>query len=219
MSNHEELKKLAAQLKQPSGAKGIEIGEMMNETNIKMTVHAIDQLNLLTNDKILELGHGNCGHLHYLFQQNKDLVYYGLEISELMNKEAQRINKDFIVNNQASFYLYNGLNIPFSDYYFDKIFTVNTLYFWKDVQAFLLEIYRVLKKGGMLNITFAQKSFMEQLPFTQFDFNLYDHSDIIQLIKLTPFEITNIETQIDIVKSRVGDLVDREFTTISICKS
>src|SRR5690606_41662511 len=41
--NSEELKELAEQLRQPNGLKGIEIADMMNETNIKMTLHSIDQ--------------------------------------------------------------------------------------------------------------------------------------------------------------------------------
>ena len=91
MKTDKELQELASQLKCPNGIKGVEVADLMNETNISMTLHSIDRLNLLDNDSILELGHGNCAHLPYVLQQKKNLTYHGLEISELMYKEAKRI--------------------------------------------------------------------------------------------------------------------------------
>jgi SAM-dependent methyltransferase len=216
--NNAELKALAEQLRQPKGPKGIEIADIMNETNIKMTLHSINNLSILDNDTILEIGHGNCKHLSYVFQQKNKLTYYGLEISELMNKEAKRINQRFTEKQEAFFQLYDGLNIPFSDNYFDKIFTVNTIYFWDDPKSLMTELYRVIKPKGILNITFAQQDFMKQLPFTQFRFTLYDNGKIKQLIDTTPFKTVGSDTQTETVKSKTGDLVSRDFTTFTLKK-
>src|SRR5690554_7668608 len=108
--NNVELKALAEQLRQPNGLKGIEIADMMNETNIKMTFHSIDHLGILDNDHILELGHGNCKHLPYVLKQKNKLTYYGLEISELMNNEAKdrkstRLNSSHVRISYAVFCL------------------------------------------------------------------------------------------------------------------
>lgn len=217
MKTNEELRKLAEQLKNPNGCKGIEIAEMMNETNIKMTHHSIDCLEILDEDNILELGHGNCAHLPYLFQHN-NINYCGLEISELMNSEAKRINQLFVENGKADFRLYNGLNIPFQDNYFDKAFTVNTIYFWSKPKVLLTELYRILKPNGKLNITFACQNFMAQLPFTQFGFTLYNNEKIKRLITTTPFKIISSDTQTETVKSKMGEMIDRTFTTITLKK-
>ncbi|MCY1542099.1 malonyl-acyl carrier protein O-methyltransferase BioC [compost metagenome] len=215
---NKELEELAAQLRQPSGAKGIEVAVMMNETNIRMTHHSIDQLGMLDRDNILELGHGNGGHLSYLFEQNAGVTYYGLEISALMHEEAKQVNQSFINRKQAAFYMYDGLHIPFAGDHFDKVFTVNTLYFWTEPELLLAELYRVIKPGGILNITFAQKDFMEQLPFTSFGFTLYDHEKIKQLIGSSPFRYISSATQTEKIKSKTGDLVDREFLTVTLGK-
>ena len=69
----EELQAIASQLKNPSGEKGIEMGNMMNETNINMTKHSIQNLNISAANKILELGHGNAGHVEFLFEQAKEI--------------------------------------------------------------------------------------------------------------------------------------------------
>lgn len=216
--NEEDLKKLARQLRQPNGEEGIGISDMMNETNIKMTLHSIERLNILANEIILELGHGNCKHLPYVLEQKRGLTYYGLEISELMKKEAERINRQYTDQQIAFFHLYDGLSISYGENYFDKIFTVNTVYFWDRPQLLLSEIYRVIKPNGILNITFAQKEFMEKLPFAPFGFTLYDNEKLKELIDKTPFKIMGSDTQSEVVRSKTGELVNRAFTTFSLQK-
>ncbi|WP_343587932.1 class I SAM-dependent methyltransferase [Flavobacterium sp.] len=215
---NEELQAIASQLKHPSGEKGIEMGNMMNETNINMTKHSIQNLNISKENKILELGHGNAGHAEFLFEQADNLKYYGLEMSELMFKEARQINRNFVSQKQAFFSIYDGNKIPFEDESFDKIFTVNTIYFWEKPEDLLSEIYRVLKPNGNFCLTFAEEDFMKKLPFTQFEFELYSTNKVQKLIEKTAFQIVYTETQTEKVKSKTGELVDRAFTTIVLEK-
>ncbi|MEN2399671.1 class I SAM-dependent methyltransferase [Flavobacterium sp. MC2016-06] len=214
----EELQAIASQLKHPTGEKGIEMGNMMNETNINMTHHSIQNLNISKENKILELGHGNGGHLEFLMEQSENLKYYGLEMSDLMFQEARQINRNFVSQKQAFFSLYDGNIIPFEDSFFNKIFTVNTLYFWQEPEKLLAEIYRVLKPDGNFCLTFAEESFMKQLPFTQFEFELYSTEKVQQLIEKTDFKIVYTETLTEKVKSKMGELVDRDYTTIVLEK-
>lgn len=214
----EGLQELASQLGHPRGEKGIEIADMMNATNIGMTQHAIGSLELLGQEKILELGHGNCAHLSYILDNRPGLHYDGLEMSELMHEEAKKLNQEYIGKDQALFHLYDGQVNPFPDQYFDRIFTVNTIYFWANPQALLAELYRVLKADGRLCITFAQESFMKQLPFTAYGFELYSTDKLEKLIAKSAFKIQKLESQTEQVRSKLGDLVDREFTTVTLCK-
>ena len=213
-----ELQELASQLRQPTGEKGIMIGNMMDTTNIKMSEHSIDNLQLQNNLSILELGHGKCGHLKYLLDKARNLTYYGLEISELMHQEALKQNLTAVSNKQATYSLFDGNNIPFQDETFNRIFTVNTIYFWSDPSAYIKEIYRVLSGNGILNITFAHKDFMLQLPFTQFGFTLHNVEEVIQLINSSPFSKTKINTDSEMIPNKLGELVNRTFSTISCYK-
>ena len=214
----QELQAIASQLKNPTGEKGIEMANMMNETNINMTRHSIQNLNISKENKILELGHGNARHVEFLLEQAENLKYYGLEMSELMFQEARQINRNFVSQKQALFSLYDGNKIPFEEDSFDKIFTVNTIYFWQEPEKLLLEIYRVLRPNGNFCLTFAEEDFMKKLPFTQFEFELYSTEKAQQLIKKTPFKIVYTETQTEKVKSKTGELVDRAFTTLVLEK-
>ena len=214
----EELQAIASQLKHPTGEKGIEMANMMHETNINMTRHSIQNLHITAGNTILELGHGNAGHVAFIFEQAENIKYYGLEMSELMFQEARQINRNFVSQKQAFFSIYDGDTIPFQEASFDKIFTVNTIYFWQEPEKLLSEIYRVLKPKGILCITFAEESFMKQLPFTQFEFELYSTEKAEELIAKSEFKIINKETLTEKVKSKTGELVDRSFTTLVLEK-
>jgi ubiquinone/menaquinone biosynthesis C-methylase UbiE len=214
----EELQAIASQLKHPTGEKGIEMANMMNETNINMTRHSVQNLHIEEGNTILELGHGNAGHVEFIFERAENIKYYGLEMSELMFQEARQINRNYVSQKQAFFSIYDGNVIPFEENLFNKIFTVNTIYFWQEPEKLLSEIYRVLQPKGILCITFAEESFMKQLPFTQFEFELYSTEKAEILIEKTSFKIINKETLTEKVKSKTGELVDRAFTTLVLEK-
>ena len=125
-----ELLDIENQLSCPSGEKGVEMGEMMNETNIEMTRSSIRFLDIKDQHTILELGHGNCGHLDNILSCAEGIRYSGLEISETMQREAKEKNKYLLTNEHIEFRLYKGQQMPFPDHSFDRVMTVNTVYFW-----------------------------------------------------------------------------------------
>lgn len=209
----DQLAELASQLSHPSGEKGNEIAHMMNETNIGMTKNAIVNLNLASNDSVLELGHGNAGHVEFLFSQCPSIRYTGLEISTLMNSEAQLMNESFVNAGKASFVLYDGGKIPFAADQFDKLFTVNTLYFWKNPLELLAELSHVLKPKALFSLTFAHRSFMETLPFTPFGFTLYNPDEVMKLVNQSPFIIHKEDSQTEVVLTKTGESVERQFST------
>ena len=210
----DELKGIEQQLSNPQGEFGVEIARNMNESNIQMTTDSIKSLNLLESDILLEIGHGNCGHLEKIYNKTIDIQYFGLEISETMKYEAEKL----IQNNRINFSLYDGIKIPFPDIYFDKIFSVNTIYFWEKPLDLVSEIYRVLKVNGILILTFSQKNFMKNLPFVKSKFSLYDNSDLSLLIKKTEFKIIEIENMTEKIKSKSGELVERIYSVVRIKK-
>ncbi len=212
-----DLKILAQNLANPQGEKGVEIGEMMNATNIGMTLESIKTLLIEDDEHILEIGHGNAGHLKSILNKAKDLTYTGIDISETMRKEAQNLNEEF--KDQADFILYEGRKLPFEDEVFDKIFTVNTVYFWDNPVEFLNEIYRVLKNTGTFVLTFAQRDFMEKLPFTKFNFKLYNNDEMEELISESRFKRMKISEKEEEIKSKTGDeLIKRNYTVLTIKK-
>lgn len=218
MKSEEELKALAAQLKKPVGEMGREVADMMHETNFNMTRHAINCMNVDKGQTVLELGHGSGKHIPFLIQQVDAIQYYGLEISDLMFQAASEENKNLIDSGQVHFAKYKGQEMPFDDAFFDRIFTVNTIYFWSDPISAMHELYRVMKESGMLCITYAQAMFMQQLPFAQYGFEFYDNKKIEALAQKTDFHLSGLINCKEHVRSKSGEDVERTFTTAVLTK-
>lgn len=213
----EDLKILAQNLANPQGKKGIEIGEMMNATNIGMTMESIQTLLIEDNESILEIGHGNADHVKSILNKAANIQYTGIDISETMHQEAIRRNAAF--EDQADFVLYEGEKLPFEDKTFDKIFTVNTVYFWEHPVEYLNEIYRVLKDKGTFVLTFGQRNFMEKLPFTQFNFKLYSNSEMEEMISKSNFKRMKISEREEQIKSKTSQkTITRNYTILTIKK-
>lgn len=213
----QDLKIVAQNLANPQGKKGIEIGEMMNDTNIGMTLESIQTLLIEDNEQILEIGHGNADHVKSILNKAANIQYTGIDISETMNQEAKRLNKQF--GDQVNFVLYEGKKLPFQDKTFDKIFTVNTVYFWEQPVDYLNEIYRVLKDNGTFVLTFGQRDFMEKLPFTRFGFTLYSNSEMEETIAKSPFKRMKISEREEQIKSKTSqETITRNYTILTIKK-
>ncbi|WP_293744985.1 class I SAM-dependent methyltransferase [uncultured Pedobacter sp.] len=209
--SEEELKNIAKQLSCPEGEHGIKTGEMMHTSNIGMTSSAINALDLQNNETVLEIGHGNGGHIAQLFSRAENINYFGADISATIIAEAEKNNQVFLAQGNVQFKLTDGNSLPFHNHQFDKIFTVNTIYFWKNPCEYLAEIKRTLKPNGILALCFADKSFMQNLPFISYGFTLYEVEKVKELLESAGFEIKNTFKKTEQVKSKTGEQVEREY--------
>ncbi|QDW27340.1 class I SAM-dependent methyltransferase [Pedobacter sp. KBS0701] len=212
--SEEDLKNIAKQLSCPEGEQGIKTGEMMHASNLGMTSSAIDALNLQNHDIVLEIGHGNGGHIAQLLSKAENLKYYGADISETIIVEAEKINQDFVDKGIVHFELTDGATLPFENNQFDKIFTVNTIYFWSNPGKYLNEIKRVLKPNGIFALCFADKKFMQNLPFTAYGFTLYEVEKVQELLASAGFQIKNTLKKLEQVQSKTGEQVEREYYVV-----
>ncbi|AMP98593.1 Methyltransferase type 11 [Pedobacter cryoconitis] len=218
-SNKPDFKEIAGQLGCPSGDKGIKTAEAMAVNNGNMIGLTIAGLSPKSNDVILEIGPGNGSHVISLLANTKHLLYYGVDISALMISEAIKLNTTAVACGRADFSLSDGMQLNFADGFFTKIFTVNTLYFWKDPKAYATEIRRVLKPGGIFILTFAPREFMEKLPFTQYGFHLYSREEAEELLIGSGFEILEVHLHKEMVRSNsAGMEVEREIILINAVK-
>lgn len=207
-----EMRRLARQLRRPEGSDGIETGHLMAANNAGMIQRCLDALPLKQGDQLLEIGPGNGTHVAALLKRAPDLTYFGIDISETMISEARRINADLI---EARFELSDGRVIPLPARSVDHVFSINTIYFWEDVPSYLTEIRRVLKPEGMLTLCFATGEFMKQLPFTQFDFALFEENDVSQLLAEAGFHNTDVRHNIEEVTSKDGQTMQRPVVVMS----
>lgn len=187
---------LAKHLRQPDGEIGVAVGNEMNKGNIHINMNSFKLLNIENADTILEIGFGNGKLIENILSLGKNLRYVGIDYSQTMVEEAKMHNGNLIESGTIELHQGNIDNLPFDNNSFDKIVTVNTLYFWDDPKKTLSELKRVVKPGGRVVIGFREKNQVESLPFTNFGFTLYNNEDVLQELKKSDFqniEIINIE--------------------------
>ncbi|RAW00601.1 class I SAM-dependent methyltransferase [Pseudochryseolinea flava] len=164
---------LAAQLRRPEGEMGMEVTSKMNENNVYVNRRSIDILNIEPGEKVLEIGMAN-GFFCEEIVRTRQALYTGCDFSESMVEAATKLNAKRVDTSQASFHLGDAAHLPFVDNSFDKVFTVNTIYFWHHAVDELGEILRVMKPGAKLVVGIRSKASMQNLPMVQYGFKLYD---------------------------------------------
>src|SRR5699024_3317074 len=128
-------------------------------------------------EKILEIGIGNGSTLNKISQRNIVGKNIGIDISKDMVKEAKRNNESFINNGIVGIQEAGVELLSFEDEYFDKVFTVHTIYFWKDIDQGIHEVYRVLKPVGRFYVSLTDKSTMRKMKRTS-NFHLFDATEV-----------------------------------------
>ena len=209
-----QLQDLACQLRCPNGNDGIKAGEMMNHTNSNIINKTIISLDIKVHDSLLEIGPGNGAHVKNI-EANNTITYIGIDISVTMIAEAARINSGLA---NATFQLTDADSISFVENQFDKIFTVNTIYFWNDPQGYTNQIAHVLKPGGLVAIGFIPKSTIRHIPFAKFGFTLYDIDTVISLLQNAGLVIVSKNIETEMVTSNSGVQIEREFVIITATK-
>ncbi len=215
----ENFKLIAAQLRKPHGEMAKEVGKMMNEGNKLMNLAAIASLNIASHDTIMEIGMGNGYFVKDILATDETVLYDGCDFAETMVAEAIALNSEYVLNKQARFTLANADVLPYDNASFNKVFTVNTIYFWDDAVQVLAEIKRVLQSKGLFIIALRPKSIMDHFPFTKHNFNTFDKTDCINLLTQNGFEVSEVIEQNEPDLDFFGEKLKNEFMIISAIKS
>ena len=174
-------KYIARQFGKPTGFGGKVSTFMMNCMNKKLYETVIDNIDVKATDTILDIGFGN-GYLVRKFSNKNLHKIYGIEISPDMLKVTTKKNLKKIEQGKVELLLANVQDLPFESDLIDKIYTINTVFFWQDVHRGFAEIKRVLKPNGVfLNVIYL-KEWLDKLPMTQYGFSKYT---IEQIEKIT----------------------------------
>ncbi|MBE9463219.1 class I SAM-dependent methyltransferase [Dyadobacter subterraneus] len=212
--SEEELKEMAQQLANPHGSEGVKTGERMSHGNGQMIHRTIDLLEIKANDYVLEIGPGKGAHVSSIIELAENIKYQGIDISETMVAESSELNENLISAGSVAFALSNGNTIEFPDNSFDKIFTVNTVYFWENPLVYSTEIFRILKPGGTFALSFSDSTFMKQLPFTKFGFTLYNKAEAENLLIDAHFKIEKTIEELEVTKRNLGEEVERPVVIV-----
>jgi len=188
---------IAKQFSKPTGFFGNISTFLMNNMNKVQYDSVINNINCIAQDRILDIGFGNGYLINLLAKKNKS-DFYGIEISEDMINVASKRNSRYIENNKMHLLSGSADNMPFKEDFFDKIYTVNTIYFWPDLDKGLQEVKRVLKKDGIFINAIYSKEWLNKLKYTEYGFSKYTPDEFKQAINRNGLEVIKvIETKKD----------------------
>ena len=152
---------IAKQLARPSGFIGGLIAAFMNRGNASMNAFAVEQLQLTSGDRVLEVGFGGGVTLPALMRTAAFVA--GVDPSKDMVARATRRYADAVKAGRGEFRLGNIEALPFGGGSFTKVCTVNTIYFWTSLDAGAAELHRVLTPGGRVALGFLPKTHMDHM--------------------------------------------------------
>jgi arsenite methyltransferase len=182
---------VAKQLSRPSGVFGIVIRYLMNRHNARMNAFAVGQLQLAPTDRVLEIGFGGGSTLAALL--NTAAFVAGVDRSHDVIGWAKRHFARAIETGRADFRQGNVESLPFNESAFDKVCTVNTVYFWTSLDAGFAEIYRVLKSGGRAIVGFLPKEKMDRMGMPTDIFTTRAPGDVVVAMRRVGFHDIRIE--------------------------
>lgn len=183
---------LSQQLGFPSGWFGQILLQLLNRSNAPMNDLVMQELQLKSGDRILEIGFGGGDLIHKIVQTGQPYLIAGIERSPDALKISQRRFQSFIRQGKVELHLADAAALPFPEHHFSQLCTVNTLYFWPDARQVLTECCRVLSPGGKLVLCYASKDYLEQQNFSQHGFATYEVSQVECMLKSAGF--SNIST-------------------------
>lgn len=192
MADEQKFKTMASQLRKPVGEEGLKTADMMRKGNMPIIYDSFKALNAQAYDNILEIGMGNGFYVKDILEKSDNINYTGCDYSELMVRESEKLNANWISKGKARFIQSNITSLPFSSDTFNKVFTINTIYFWDNETAALNEIKRIIQPAGKFIIGFRPKHQTEKYPFTKYGFKQFSKKDVEKLLSENGFYVVDI---------------------------
>jgi ubiquinone/menaquinone biosynthesis C-methylase UbiE len=185
---------MASQLRKPTGWFGsLVVSRMMNRVNRQIIEGTLALLELRPQDHVLEIGFGGGSALLGLSKRFRSGVVSGIDISPDLVRQAESRFRPEIAEGRVRVQIGDISHLPFPAAAFDRVFTINTIYFWPDTLQGLGEIRRVLKDGGLAAVSLRSKEKMQRYAVTNYDFQLFSKDEVADLMRQVGFRNVRVD--------------------------
>ncbi len=175
-------KLVAEQLRQPSGLVGRAFGVILNRANRRINERVVERLDVHPGLRVLDIGFGGGEGLSCVLKRSVNLAA-GIEISAPMLRQGRSRFRREIDAGIVELARGDVGAIPYDDHTFDRVFSVNTIYFWPDPAAGVQEILRVLKPGGRMMLGTESAEAMKRRSFIRHGFALFSEAHLERLLR------------------------------------
>ena len=177
------LNYFSKQARKPSGLYGrFYMSRVFEKGNMELNDLVYENLGIRPDGRVLEVGFGT-GLLIFRIAREMDTGRVeGIDFSRAMVSAAKRKNREWIRKKTVQLHQGDVDTAEFEPKVFDTVFSVNTLYFWKNPETTVSRMCRIIKPGGKLVIGFHHKQDMEQMPLNRAVFQYYSPGDLTALL-------------------------------------
>ena len=183
---------MAEQYANPSGLFGRLItAGLLNRANQKSNQAVYKALDAKRQHHVLEIGFGGGSLLFQIAKHLGSSEVYGLEKSQSMLQRAQtRIQRDKKLS--AIKLGLGGIDaLPYEDASFDRICSVNTLYFWPDLKEGCRELARVSANDALVVLGFGSGNKLAANGYSEKGFTFYKPELIHQAMAEAGLSLVN----------------------------
>jgi len=142
----------------PQGILGSLGGSIMARMNKRMAQQAIELLNILSSDRVLEIGFGPGVGIEILASIVSSGSVAGIDPSEVMLRQASARNATDIEAGKVELSRGSAESLPYDNSTFNAAMAINSMQLWPDTVAGLQEARRILMPGGRIALCFTPHS-------------------------------------------------------------
>ena len=165
-------------------------GDLMEAGHVPTALQAFARLELAPGQRYLDIGCGNGYTVRWAAQVDSTVHGVGVDVSAEMVRTARERSKDF----SNTLFLHAEFPVPeLRAQTFDAVFSMEALYYFRDLPWALLNIFRLLKSGGRFVCIVdyykenpASHDWPEKVGV---DMNLLSVSEWRELLDITGFQI------------------------------
>ena len=143
---------LSKQFRKPEGDDGRKVLESMNDHHVPLWTFCLERLPKSMDGSILDVGCGGGGFLSRLSERYPYAMLFGVDISEDALRMTMDVNAGTYGSGGLELHMASVDSLPFAEASFDMVTSMETYFFWPDLEAGLREVSRVLSPGGVLVI-------------------------------------------------------------------
>lgn len=147
---------------------------------------ALAELAAAGTDSVVEVGFGGGALLQSLLEATSGQVV-GADVSDAALARARRRFAAELGKGRLLLFRASAEALPIPDSSVDRAVSVNSLYFWPDIEGALAEIARAVKPGGRLTLCFEPPEELRKWPGHCYGFRLLEVETVRALMEVAGF--------------------------------
>ena len=181
------------QARKPSGLFGrVVMSRIFDMGNAALNDFMKEILSLRENDRVLEIGFGTGKLLNEMAELAYQGLIEGIDFSSTMVAVAKRKNKKHILEGRVKIRQGDFEEMTYDDNCFDKVCSVNAIYFWPNPDRFINKILKIVKPSGKLVLGFEDRAQMEKRQLSTNVFRIISEDEVKDVLMKSGFATADI---------------------------